>query len=725
MFVLFVVTVGCQKSKPVSPKTAVSKPTVSNETLNEVLNEMAQTIHPQSKVHVATAQPNRPLRPVKDKEDRGTLRLGHDNCFYIELDNGEKVLPVLTATYSSPESLSFWYKKAVGKKIVGSALDSAIDLTPLEDNGWLTLPPSYQCNKLRVQPYWNLELYAKSAEFSSGEERISIIDPQITSLPKSNTKIAYIGGYSYPAVFDFVDDPFAEGELFIKKDCLYIRFTDGHVAMLVFTTQRTYWQDAKKALRASGKDWFLGQRYVFQIYSDHGSGGNDLTSHLVTADREMINPPHYLSCNTKQVHTVKAIYQPAEYAQEKAAHDAKVKALEKAARDEKVAGRNPAIPVPVISKDILNEQAQVTQPQSKVHVASYISGGGGVLVYPVGGKDACVHLHECEIGRLRLGSDNCYYLVLDNGDKVLPILLWGYGTPQKLAEKYNSWLGKKIKAYYGNHDLDLMSEDYNLSNIGWVTRPPHQQCDISKVHQYYSFDLYNDDSTTDEAVNPPPNEVDDTFSSYSKHDSKWPYIAVYNTGLMQSDGGGDAFLVNRPFEEGQLFTEKGCLYIRLKNGKVALPVFGTQRTFWNDAKNTLRASGKDWQLGKAYFFGISEGEAYDYNRDLGNVIVEPHLSCNTKKAHYVHNIYRVSEYKQKVAAFKILRKAEETTYSAELDSSIAAFDDEVREAVHAAFDEKIQAIEAEYAAKVKVIEAASEIERKAEEQVANRRKQVQ
>ncbi|WP_087142869.1 hypothetical protein [Crenothrix polyspora] len=678
-------------------------------------------MHPQSKVHVATAQLNRSLYPVKDKEDRGTLGLGRDNCFYIELDNGEKVLPVLTTTYSSPESLSFWYKKAVGKKIVGIAIDSAIDLTPVEDNGWLTLPPGYQCDKLRVQPYWNLELYAKSAESFSGEERISIIDPQVTSLPKSNAKIAYIGGYSYPAVFDFVDDPFAEGELFIKKDCLYIRFTDGHVALPVFTTQRTYWQDNKKALRASGKDWFVGQRYFFQMYSDHGSGGNDLTSHLVTADREMIIPPHYSGCNLTLVHTVKALYQPDDYAQEKAAYIAKVKAIEKAARDEKVAGRNPAMPVPVVSKDVLNELKQLTQPQSKVHVASLIIGGGGVLVHPVGGKDACVHLQECEIGRLRLGSDNCYYLVLDSGDKVLPILLWGYDTPQKLAEKYNSWLGKKMKGYYGNHDLDLMSTDYNPSNIGWVTPPPHQQCDISKVHQYLSFNLYNDGSPVDETVNEPTRVIDEMPPGHFEHDKKWPYIAVYNTGLMQSDGGGDGFLVDRHFEEGQLFTEKDCLYIRFKNGKVALPLFSTQRTFWNDAKNTLRASGKDWQLGKSYFFGISADEsAYDYNHDHDSIIVEPHLSCNSKRTHDVYNIYQVYEYKQKVAAFEVLRKAREAAYSAELDASIkSGSDDVVREAVHAAFDEKIKALEAEYAAKVRVIEAASELERKVEGQVGN------
>jgi hypothetical protein len=303
-----------------------------------------------------------------------------------------------------------------------------------------------------------------------------------------------------------------------------------------------------------------------------------------------------------------------------------------------------------VSNAVLNEQTQVTHPQSKIHVATVMSS----QPLPLNAQEftweeqRCFGSHsavpdfpvECELGTLKLSNDNCFYVELDSGEKVLPILISGhiYLPPEKLAAKYTSWLGKKVIGYYGNRVMDLKSAEFNASSIGWVTPPPHQQCAISQAHQYARF-MLNEKYTKTDSVDGQDN-LTPTLLNSLKREGKLPYMGVYDYGTSL----GDEFIAGRkPVAEGIFFIEKDCLYIRFKDGQVGLPVFKTRQTFWQDAKNTLMADGRNWHLGESYFFGMSSSWSYDPK--ITGMVIPPHSSCNTKQVRYVHSIYEPAEFK--------------------------------------------------------------------------------
>ncbi|SJM95290.1 hypothetical protein [Crenothrix polyspora] len=296
----------------------------------------------------------------------------------------------------------------------------------------------------------------------------------------------------------------------------------------------------------------------------------------------------------------------------------------------------PAVLKPTVSNEILNEIVQANHPQSKIHVAN-----GMVRQVPMG------YYREPDVGTLRLGKDNCFYIELDNGIKVLPVLISEYSSPENLSFSYTKALGKKVMGYYRKDAIDLTSTAFNESNIGWVTLPPHLQCDISRVHQYRSLELYrrkgeHEGHLTDDS------EYNSQLSN-PKSEGKLSYIGVYNYAHVYEDD--DFYIATHGLvSEGVFFTEKDCLYIRFKDGKIALPIFRTQRTFWQDTKNTLRASGRDFHLGETYFFAMmpSTGELFSGPQ----IITPPHSSCNAKQVRYVHNIYEPAEFKKKEAEYK-------------------------------------------------------------------------
>ncbi|MEQ1543491.1 hypothetical protein [Methyloglobulus sp.] len=321
-----------------------------------------------------------------------------------------------------------------------------------------------------------------------------------------------------------------------------------------------------------------------------------------------------------------------------------------------------AVLPPAAANEVLAEIAQVTNPKSKIHVATSIS-SIPVELNAIGfeweeyrcGEGSI----ECELGTLKLGNDHCFYVELDNGVKVLPVLISEYLPPDKLAVKYTRWLGRKVMGYYGNQAIDLKSTVYNTTNIGWVTPPPQLECKLSQAHQYARLilnDKYTkfDPLTGQDNLKPSPPIV-----------GKLPYMGVFNYG-----DGLDSNNIKDAFKEGSLLIEKDCLYIRFKDGNAVLPIFETQRTFWQEAKNTLRASGKDWHLETNYVFGpLSDVFPYTFNPTHPTArpkeIVSAHPSCNTQQVRSVGGIYEPAEFKQKKAAYMAEEKAEVATTKAE------------------------------------------------------------
>lgn len=285
---------------------------------------------------------------------------------------------------------------------------------------------------------------------------------------------------------------------------------------------------------------------------------------------------------------------------------------------------------PVVSNEILNEQTQATHPQSKIHVATELLLQGR-------------HIDSLdEVGTLKIGNDNCFYIELDNGINVLPILISDATT----SKKYNSWVGKKIVGIESN-PIDLRSSDYNELSIGWVTSPPHQRCTLSQAHTYSTLALYDDVNQVTVARKLP--NLNNTYND-SNNENKFPYIGRYTPYNQEFITG------EKPVVEGKLFIENNCLYIRFNNGDVVLPVFDTQRTYWQDNKNALKASGKNWQLGETYFFGAYPNSIV-YNAIPHDFIVPPHPSCNTKQVRSIYSIHEPAEFKQKPAAYKAEEKA--------------------------------------------------------------------
>jgi hypothetical protein len=298
-----------------------------------------------------------------------------------------------------------------------------------------------------------------------------------------------------------------------------------------------------------------------------------------------------------------------------------------------------------VANEVLDEIAQATNPKSKIHVATRIS--------PISvelnaqsfeweeGRCGATSV-ECELGTLMLGDDHCFYVELDSGVKVLPVLISEYLPSEKLAAKYTRWLGRKVMGYYGNQAIDLKSAAYNAANIGWVTPPPQQECELSQAHQYARF-MLNDKYTKLD-----PLTGQDNLKPSPLIEGFVPYMGVYNYG-----GGLNSNSIKQAFKEGSLLIEKDCLYIRFKDGNVILPIFETQRTFWQDTKNTLRASGKDWCLRENYIFGPLSDPSSPYTFNSAHppirpkVIAPPHPSCNTNKVSVLGGIYQLAEFKQK------------------------------------------------------------------------------
>jgi hypothetical protein len=134
---------------------------------------------------------------------------------------------------------------------------------------------------------------------------------------------------------------------------------------------------------------------------------------------------------------------------------------------------------------------------------------------------------------------------------------------------------------------------------------------------------------------------------------------VKNKPVIWVRRGNDYIAGKKPVTEGMLFIEKDCLRIRIKDGQVVLPIFSTQRTYWQDNKKALRASGKDWQLGATYLFGVKiRGLTNDIAHNEYNIIVPPHPSCdNQPLRYYVESSYEPDEFKQKRAAYMAAEKS--------------------------------------------------------------------
>lgn len=242
-------------------------------------------------VFISTAITYHPTPSYIGMEGSGILRLGDDNCIYIEKSSGEWVLPILIGTYSSPLKLSEGYKKFINKKVELLYPNEIVDLKSKDFNkknlSWVTMPPQAQCKKdVKAHVYHHI-----AVGFDETKN-----PPVKNSDPPDINKEIFIGIYNLP-VDSTTKFAHEKARLIIDNKCLYMQFSDGSKVLPIFVTPRTYWDDKKAVLRAKGKDWLTSQHYDFLTML---SSSNKIISKRYSDEAQMIIPPNP-SCKTERV----------------------------------------------------------------------------------------------------------------------------------------------------------------------------------------------------------------------------------------------------------------------------------------------------------------------------------------------------------------------------------------------------------------------------------------
>lgn len=225
-------------------------------------------------VYVATAMtPN--LIVGEPDRDTGILELGKDQCLYLKLDNGQRILPIITGVYQTPDQLNSRYRDLIGQRVNAPIEGLKIDLTIspylTSSPGWVSSPPQAKCQSQGVTPrlYSQLpvagEPVAANQVVNVGSSRQPISQAHLPAQTKPlNDQSIYMAFYNHPAYP--ADNSMTEtGKLVVKDQCLYLELKDGQQVLPIFYTQGTHWQNGKNSLHAMDKDWNLNQRYQFMV----------------------------------------------------------------------------------------------------------------------------------------------------------------------------------------------------------------------------------------------------------------------------------------------------------------------------------------------------------------------------------------------------------------------------------------------------------------------------
>ena len=250
--------------------------------MSDLNQEIRKTQTPNQSVFVSTAITSHTIPSYLGMEGSGILRLGDDNCIYIEKPSGEWVLPILVGTYSPPLKLSEGYKKSINKKMELLYPNEIVDLKSNDFNknnlNWATIPPQVQCKKnVKAHIYHHIAVDYHESK-----------NPPVHSTSLDINKEIYIGIYNLP-VDSETKLAHEKARLIIDNKCLYMQFSDGSKALPIFVTPRTYWDDKKSVLRAKGKDWLTSQHYQFLTKL---SSSNKVISKRYSDEAQMIIPPN-------------------------------------------------------------------------------------------------------------------------------------------------------------------------------------------------------------------------------------------------------------------------------------------------------------------------------------------------------------------------------------------------------------------------------------------------
>jgi hypothetical protein len=252
--------------------------------------EIQKSQMPSQSVFISTAINSHATPSYPSMEKTGTLRLGDDNCIYVEQPSGEWVLPILVGTYAPPLKLSEGYKAFINKQVGLLYGDDVIDLRSekfAKNNlNWVTQPPQNQCKKMvKAHVYHHIAVISHGGITNPpAREEVAPFDNTETD---PNKKI-YIGVYNLP-VDSTTKMAHEKATLIIDKKCLHMQFPDGSKALPIFVTPRTYWNDKQGALRAKGKDWSINQPYEFSTML---SGSDRIVSQRYMDEVQMIIPPN-------------------------------------------------------------------------------------------------------------------------------------------------------------------------------------------------------------------------------------------------------------------------------------------------------------------------------------------------------------------------------------------------------------------------------------------------
>lgn len=241
-----------------------------------------------------------------------------------------------------------------------------------------------------------------------------------------------------------------------------------------------------------------------------------------------------------------------------------------------------------------------------------------------------------DVGILELGADQCLYLKLDNGQTILPIITGAYRTPEQIKSRYMPLIGQRVNAAVERSDINLASPHFSAISPGWVNASPQSKCNVKAAipRLYYHSLITGEPVAANQVIEPgdsnkvlKPNNPSRPVSS-----NQMPYLAFYNQSTYNPD--------NTLTEHGKLVVKDHCLYLKLKNGTLALPIFYTQHTYWQDNSYSLRASGHNWGLNQFYQFKVQKH--WDNQpvskrlRDELGMIVGPHESCQQNEVRYIY-----------------------------------------------------------------------------------------
>jgi len=267
--------------------TSCQKTYVSSSDLSQ---EIQKAQVPSNSVFISTAITSHPAPSYLGMERNGILRLGDDNCIYIEQPSGEWVLPILVGTYSSPLKLSEGYKFFINKQVELLYPNEIVDLNSKEFNennlNWVTLPPQNQCKKMVKAHIYHHIAAISHGEIANPPAHEGIAQPN--KLKIDPNKEIYIGVYNL-SINSKTKVAHEKATLIVDKKCLYMQFSDGSKALPIFATPRTYWDDKKGVLRAKGKDWSTNQPYDFSTML---SSSDKIVSQRYFDEAHMIIPPN-------------------------------------------------------------------------------------------------------------------------------------------------------------------------------------------------------------------------------------------------------------------------------------------------------------------------------------------------------------------------------------------------------------------------------------------------